>query len=269
MAETTADPAALSAGGLRARYNAFIERHEIAWELTMAALAVAFVAIGFALDDAPESMIAPLLGLDVSLTVIFVAEFATRLAAAPSRAGYLRGHWIDAVALVPTARGVRVLRLARLLRLVRAFAGLYRALDEVERLVAHRGLLRLFITWMGVAVISSGVLYVAESNALESRIRQPFDALWWAVVTLTTVGYGDMTPVTTAGRIAAMLLIILGITLWAAITGTIISYILSSAPQREPDEPADTLLKLGRARAEGLLTEAEFEAKKSELLARI
>lgn len=259
--------ATLALSGIRQRYNEFVARHEIAWELTMAALAVLFVAIGFALDEAPDHMVAPLFALDLALTAIFVAEFTSRLYAAPSRRGYLRGHWIDALALIPTARGVRLLRLLRLFRLVRAFSGLYHALDEVERIAQHRGLLRLFISWLGVAVISSAVLYYAEVGR-NPNITEPFDALWWAIVTLATVGYGDITPITFAGRVAAILLILLGITLWAAITGTIVSYMLAGERQAATD-PAETLLKLGRAREQGLLSEEEFEAKKRDLLARL
>src|SRR6266542_2516600 len=99
---------------LRDRYLAFIARHEAAWELTFAALAIVFVLVGFA-DDSPETQI-----VDWSLTGVFAAEFGTRVAASYDRRGYLRGHWIDALALIPTVRGIRVLRLLRLLRLVRA-----------------------------------------------------------------------------------------------------------------------------------------------------
>ena len=62
--------------------------------------------------------------------------------------------------------------------------------------------------------------------------RQPFVALWWGVVTLTTVGYGDVTPVTQEGRIAAMALMLLGIGLFGAITATITSYFLTNDLRR-------------------------------------
>jgi Ion transport protein. len=76
-------------------------------------------------------------GVDLGLTIIFVAEFASRFAASFDRVAYLRGHWIDLFALIPAVRGVRVLRLLRLLRLLRAFAGLYRTLEHFERMARH------------------------------------------------------------------------------------------------------------------------------------
>ncbi len=99
------------------------------------------------------------------LTVVFAAEFASRLAASHDRAGYLRGHWIDLLALVPVARGLRVFRLLRLLRLVRAFAGVYRAFGHVGRMVNHQALGLLITAWLAVMVICSAGLYIAENGS--------------------------------------------------------------------------------------------------------
>jgi hypothetical protein len=90
---------------MRDRYLEFIARHEARWELAMAGFAIAFVAIGF-LAETPGAP--PIYGvIDVALTILFVGEFGSRLAAARDRTRYLRGHWIDAVAIVPIVRGAR------------------------------------------------------------------------------------------------------------------------------------------------------------------
>jgi voltage-gated potassium channel len=247
---------------IRERYLAFIERHDIAWELGMAVLAVLFLVFGFMADDPAAS---PLFGAaETALTAVFVVEFATRFAASHNRPGYLRGHWIDLVALIPVAREVRLLRLLRLLRLVRAFAGVYRALGHVGRIVNHRGLGLLITAWLGVMVICSAALYLAE-NGVNAAIASPLDALWWGVVTLTTVGYGDVYPVTPEGRLAASILMLLGIGLFGAITATVTSYLIATGKSSAVD-PLAQLRELARLRDDGTITDAEFATTKAALL---
>ena len=146
-----------------------LDRHDMAWELAMALLAVIYVAVGFALDDQAFQSMAPTLeALELGLTAIFAVEFVSRFSAAPSRSSYLRGHWIDLVAVIPVTRGLRILRVLRLLRLVRAFAGVYRALGHVGSLAEHRGLQTIILSWLGVMVICTTAIYFAERDVNES-----------------------------------------------------------------------------------------------------
>jgi len=249
---------------MRDRFLAFVERHETAWELAMAVLAVAFVVVGFLADDPGASPVYAV--IDAPLTGIFVAEFGSRFGASHDRIGYLRGHWIDVVALIPTVRGVRVLRLLRLLRLVRAFSGLFRFVSQLERLANHRALAWLVVAWLGVMVICSIALYAAE-NGVNEAIDSPLDALWWGVVTLTTVGYGDIYPVTTEGRIAAAALMLLGIGLFGGITATVTSYLIEQG--RGEVARASLAVELEALTAlhnDGDLTDDEFVLAKARAL---
>jgi voltage-gated potassium channel len=250
----------------RHRINAAFVDHEVAWELVMAALAVTYVAVGFVLDEAPAAARSGLEITELGLTVVFVLEFSIRLLAAHERGRYLRGHWIDVIALVPPVRGARVLRLLRLLRLVRAFSGVYRALAHVESLARHRGFAWLILAWLGVMAICSFGLYVAE-HGINKAIDSPFDALWWGVSTLTTVGYRDVYPVTPEGRLAAMLLMLLGIGLFGAITATITSYLVSPQPTSTGSE-IDELERIAALHDAGALTEDEFTSAKAAVLHR-
>jgi voltage-gated potassium channel len=256
-----------SQGMPRDGYNAFVERHEVAWELAMGALALLWVALGFLIDQLGAGVRPDLEAAELALTAVFVAEFGSRLLAAHDRLQYLRGHVIDAVALVPPIRALRVLRLLRLLRLIRAFAGFYRVAMHVQGIARHRGFAWLLVAWLSVMAICSAFVYLAE-HGVNDLIKSPFDALWWGVVTLTTVGYGDMYPVTPEGRLAAMVLMLLGIGLFAAITATITSYFVSQHGDRGAAHAAlpEQLRALADLRADGALTEEEFAAAKLALL---
>ena len=232
----------------------------------MGALAVVFVVVGFATDDATGEGARYLVLADLTLTTVFVTEFAARLWAAPDRREYLSGHWIDLVALVPAIRQLRILRLLRLLRLVRTFAGVYRALVRVERLLAHRQLAGIVMVWLGVMVLCSLGLYVAERGANDA-VNSPFDAIWWGVVTMTTVGYGDISPVTTEGRVAASILMLLGIGLFGVITATVTSVLVAS--REGGSDPVQRLREVRQLMDDGVLTPEEFQTAKAELLRRL
>lgn len=118
-----------------------------------------------------------------------------------------------------------------------------------------------------MALICSTALFLAEVDANE-QINEPLDALWWGVTTLTTVGYGDIYPVTAEGRLAAGALMILGITLWAAITATITSRLIVQEA-RSSSSAADLLREVASLHADGILTDEEYESKRKELVAQL
>jgi voltage-gated potassium channel len=247
---------------LRDRYNAFIKRNEVAWELVMGAITIAWVVVSFAFEEQSETP--AMVAFDVVAWLVLGGEFVSRLWASHDRSAYMRSHWIDAIALIPAARPLRLFRLFRLIRLVRAFAGIYRALTSFERLASNRQLIGLFMAWGAVAFICSTALFLAESGVNED-LADPVDALWWGIVTLTTVGYGDVIPVTLEGRIAAAGLMIIGITLFAAITGTITSALIASRDGGRRTA-ADRLRDLAQLRDEGLVSDDEYAAKRPKLV---
>jgi voltage-gated potassium channel len=267
----SADVSQVHPGGIvaiRDRFTAFIDRHEIAWELGMGFLAVIYVAAGFALDD-PAMVAQPLLPLlESALTVVFVTEFVSRFAASRDRARYLRGHWVDVLALLPVARGLRIARLLRVLRLTRLFAGTYRSVVRAERMRGAEGIALIVVGWSAVTVICCLAMYAVEGD-VNPAISSPFDALWWGVSTLSTVGYGDVTPVTPEGKLVASALMVLGIGLFGALTAIVTNTLVTARATDSSGKALDDLERLAALRADDIVTAAEFETSKARLLARV
>lgn len=247
---------------LRDQYLTFIARHDLQWEVGMAFLALVYVAVGFAGEDAPPAHRGLLEAGEIALTTLFVAEFVTRLAASHNRQGYIRGHWVDAVALLPVARGLRLFRLLRLLRLVRAFAGLHRAMGSAERLANHKGTGTIVVALLATWVIASAAFYAVESG-VNPAVREPMDAVWWGISTLVG-GQTAVTALTPEGRAATVMLLLIGVALLAGLTATIVSFVVSTGHERELSAQGH-LRELVRLRDAGVLTDAEF----GEFVARV
>ena len=113
--------------------------------------------------------------------------------------------------------------------------------------------------------ITSTFVYFAE-HGVNKLMDSPFDALWWGIVTLTSVGYGDTYPVTPEGRLAAMVLMLLGIGLFAGITGSITSYFVGQGRANDGRTLAEELRALADLRSDGALTAEEFEVAKAKAL---
>lgn len=246
----------------RSDVHSYIERHEVAWELAFAVLAIIFVALGF-VDPSDGTSLSTLVAIEWAITALFAAEFAIRMWAAPDRKAHLRAHWVDLVSVIPPARWLRPFRLLRLLRLVRAFAGVSRAMAHLETLATHRGLVWMVAAWFAVSIIASIGLYTAE-HGVNAAFQEPLDAVWWGVVTLSTVGYGDAYPVTPEGRVAAMSLMILGVGLYSAITSAVTSYFVSQG-SRQPSV-VDELDRLARLHEQRRLDDREFTQAKAAVL---
>jgi voltage-gated potassium channel len=163
----------------------------------------------------------------------FCAEFAIRFAAHKCWR-FLREAWFDLLLIVVSppflvpeymqgARSLRAVRALRLLRLIRAGAVAGIALRLARRLFGrHKFHYTALVAALVIFLGAFGVFIVEpESN---HSVQSFGDALWWAMVTATTVGYGDVSPVTTEGRLIAVLLMLTGIGVIGIFTATIASY---------------------------------------------
>lgn len=169
----------------------------------------------------------------------FAAEYLIRLYLAPDRVGFVKSNKIDLlVVIVPFLRPLRVLRSARALRVLRAArVGTFLARGVkafVAVLTRHRLHYALAVT---LAVVVAGALLVEsfERGAPNANITSVPDALWWAITTVTTVGYGDRFPTTAGGRGVGVVLMVVGIALFGFLAGALASFFFERRQETEVD----------------------------------
>ena len=152
---------------------------------------------------------------------------------------------------------------AGLVRIARVAAQLGRTAGGAKRVFSRHSLI-----WIGpfaLAIVGFAAVYVmqAEKQADKASIDSFGDAVWWALVTMMTVGYGESYPITTAGKVAAGFLMITGVAVVGWLTAALASTFVEND---EASVGVRKLEKLAKLRAKGILTPEEFAAKKAEFI---
>ena len=167
-----------------------------------------------------------------STWAIFALDFVVRASSSGHVGRYVRGHLPDLLLIaVPVFRPLRLLRLVTLLSILNRGAGGSLRGRVVLYIVSSTSLL---------AFIAALAILDAERASAEANIETFGDSLWWAVTTMTTVGYGDQYPVTTTGRWIAAGLMIAGIALLGAVTATLASWLIDRVSAIETETQAAT-----------------------------
>jgi len=165
--------------------------------------------------------------IDIGIALIFLSEFLIKFYASRKRWKYFKYHWWELLASIPIStpatQSLRLLRLLRLVRLLRLNEGVREILNYLSRFVRDTHLLAVATVWLVVVLAGASSFYWFEHV---QNSRTFFDSLWWAVSTITTVGYGDVYPVTTAGRIVGMLLMVCGIGTTGTLTALIATFLV-------------------------------------------
>jgi voltage-gated potassium channel len=184
--------------------------------------------------------------MDSVLLVIFVVDFVRRLRVADDERAYLtRGKgWLDLISIAPLLRIARVLRMLRTFRVVRRMGGLEVAVRAFFVNRASGSLYVVILTALLVLEFGSIMVLWAERGVEGANILTAGDALWYSLVTMSTVGYGDRFPVSDLGRIFGALTIIVGVGVFGTLTGFLANAFLSpsggegeAAPRPEPVDP--------------------------------
>jgi voltage-gated potassium channel len=192
--------------------------------------------------DLPPGVPQTFNAIDYFVWSVFLIEYLTKLYLAPSRRQFFLHHLLDlAVVALPILRPLRALRLLKMFNLARAGVVLPNALRRTRTVLTHRGLHFVALAVLGILFVSAALEFWFEHQAHGSTIHNYGDALWWAIVTVTTVGYGDKYPVSAGGRGVAVVLMLVGIGLIGVLTATVASYFVEEKTDRDKAELKERL----------------------------
>lgn len=249
-----------------------------AWDVIVMALLVGSVAVVFWHASAEDPEVRRLLEwVDLGLCAFFVLEWLLRVGQAPAHGRFAALHSWELLGMVPIVAplpaALRVLRLVRFVRILRVFGTLGRTLGTWERIAKESNIHFVALAAGALTLVGSLLVWLLERDD-NPDFAQYTEALWWAIVTVTTVGYGDITPVTGPGRFVASMLMITGIgtvgLLAASLAGVLVKRkdtdALPSSPPAMSGRLVHDLQLLASLHDSGQLSDDEFATAKARLL---
>lgn len=190
--------------------------------------------------------------VDSIVCVVFFADFLLVLLSSEKKLKYfITWGWLDLATCVPGINIFRWGRIARILRVFRVLRGLRIARIATPLLLEKRGqsaAMCIGLLFMIVITLSSiSVLHFEKQT--KSSIKTPADAIWWSFVTATTVGYGDLYPVTPEGKVVAVILMISGFALFGVFSGLAAAWFLGASETKHEQESLAMRAELGEIRS--------------------
>ena len=175
--------------------------------------------------------------MDVPLTLIFLVDFTSRLLRSkPKRVYFIEQRgWLDLLGSLPSFfKLFRIFRLVRVTRLLGEY-GFEKIIRSFIKNRADNAL--IVVLFMVLLVLEFGSMLVTyfEQSSPDANITTGGDAIWWAFVSITTVGYGDQFPVTDGGRIMAFFVLATGVGLFGVLSGYLANFFLAPAAKEEPE----------------------------------
>jgi len=184
--------------------------------------------------------------LDWFIWAVFALELAIKTYLSQDRGIYLKRHWFDVIiVVVPFLRPLRVVRSLRFMRVARgarllSFA--MRVIYSAQAIIGRHGIRYALLAGALLFFAAAGLALLFERE--DGNINTLDEALWWAVTTITTVGYGDRYPVTTEGRAIAVFLMFLGISLFSLVTANVAALFVLPEQKKEEATLEDVLKRL-------------------------
>ena len=194
----------------------------------------------------------PYIEIDFTTLFIFGFDYFGRLALAKNKIHFFRHNIVDLLAIMPFFtifnvfrffRVFHIIRFSKIFTLVRLIGTAGKMQKNAKKFLKINGFIYLLII-CGIVLVTSAITYsLAEKASLSN-------SFWWAIVTASTVGYGDVAPQTLAGRLAAVSLMIIGIGFIGTLTSTITSYFTSEHNHESDDKLEQILSKLDKIESE-------------------
>ncbi|MCM1400357.1 MAG: potassium channel family protein [Clostridium sp.] len=187
---------------------------------------LSLASVALAITDFTSGLTHTLKIIDLTIYAFFVIDYLLRFAVAKNKKMFIRSNILDLVAIIPFNSAFRIFRflkaskLLRLTKLLRVGSVSARGVGKIKVFLNTNGFKYVLCLSAGAIVVSTFLIMYFENMSFT-------DALWWSFVTATTVGYGDLSPITTAGRIIAALLMLVGIGLIGSLTSSITSFFLN------------------------------------------
>lgn len=210
--------------------------------------------------------------VDTGLCFVFFADFLGRLRGAESKSGYFFHQlgWLDLLGSLPFPglRIARVFRVTRVIRLVRE-VGMKTLVDKVLHDRAGSALYVVLV--LCVFVIQYGAIFelVTNRTSPDANITTASDAVWYVIVTITTVGYGDKYPVTNPGRIVGVLIMVVGVGLFGVLTGFLANAFVAPAAEKPQEKSPEQSAEQPGQDPASLPAPAGFGAQLDQLTAEV
>lgn len=204
----------------------------IVYEFTFCLLAILSVIL--AIMDMINGLTPILTFTDHAIWIVFVLDYIIRLILSQEKIRFMKSNILDLIAILPfnsafrafrALKVLRVLKMTKLSKAFRLFAILGRFTHKFKHFINTNGFKYMLLIVALFALIGGSLISVFENITL-------LDGIWWAFVTTTTVGYGDISPTSAGGRIVACILMIVGIGLVGSLTSAITSYFIQE-PQAD------------------------------------
>ena len=206
---------------------------------------LALVAVYISLCDISSGCTSFQIKIDNIISVIFIIDYVIRFITSKKKNDFVKNNILDLIAIIPFTslfkifrifKVLKVLRILKFLRLARLSAYFARFFKRAKFFFNVNGLKYMVFASLSCIIAGGIAIHFVEGMSF-------FDGLWWSFVTATTVGYGDISPATPAGRVIAALLMIVGIGLIGSLTSTLTALFFQSHEETTRKSAQDEILK--------------------------